>query len=82
MIDAGIHDGDWVIIEEGTKLHKSKVHVILIDNRDITLKYVEKINSKEIKLIPANKKFKDMIYPNEESLFRICSWTSKNILDE
>ena len=65
MIDAGIHDGDWVIIEEGIKLHKSKVHVILIDNQDITLKYVEKINSKEIKLIPANKKFKDMIYPNE-----------------
>ena len=65
MIDAGIHDGDWVIIEEGVKLYKSKVHVILIDNQDVTLKYVEKINSKEIKLIPANKKFKDMIYPSE-----------------
>ena len=65
MVDAGIHDGDWVIIEEGVKLYKSKVHVILIDNQDVTLKYVEKINSKEIKLIPANKKFKDMIYPNE-----------------
>ena len=63
MIDAGIHDKDWVIIEEGTRLYKSKVHVVLIDNQDVTLKYVEKINSREIKLIPANKKFKDTIYP-------------------
>ena len=62
MIDAGINDRDWVIIEEGTRLYQSKVHVVLIDNQDVTLKYVEKINSKEIKLIPANKKFKDTIY--------------------
>ena len=62
MIDAGINDRDWVIIEEGTRLYQSKVHVVLIDNQDVTLKYVEKINSKEIKLIPANKKFKDAIY--------------------
>ena len=65
MIDAGIHDGDWVIVEEGTKPHKSKVHVILIDNQDVTLKFVEKINSKEIKLIPANKRFKEIIYSVE-----------------
>ena len=62
MIDAGINDRDWVIIEEDTRLYQSKVHVVLIDNQDVTLKYVEKINSKEIKLIPANKKFKDTIY--------------------
>ena len=65
MIDAGIHDGDWVIIEEGTKVYKSKVHVVLIDNQDVTLKFVEKINTSEIKLIPANKKFKETIYPFE-----------------
>ncbi len=56
---------EHIKFEEGVKLYKSKVHVILIDNQDVTLKYVEKINSKEIKLIPANKKFKDMVYPNE-----------------
>ena len=65
MIDAGIHDGDWVIIEEGAKVYKSKVHVVLIDNQDVTLKFVEKINTSEIKLIPANKKFKETIYPFE-----------------
>ena len=65
MIDAGICDGDWVIVEEGTKPYKSKVHVILIDNQDVTLKFIEKINSKEIKLIPANKKFKETVYSIE-----------------
>ena len=65
MIDAGINDGDWVIIEENNKVYKSKVHVILIDNQDVTLKYIEKINSDEIKHIPANSKFKETIYPIE-----------------
>ena len=65
MIDAGINDGDWVIIEESNKACKSKVHVVLIDNQDVTLKYIEKINSDKIKLIPANNKFKEIIYPIE-----------------
>jgi repressor LexA len=65
MIDAGINDGDWVIIEESKKFYKSKVHVILIDNQDVTLKYIEKVSSGEIKLIPANKTYKETIYPVE-----------------
>jgi len=65
MIDAGINDGDWVIIEESKKFYKSKVHVILIDNQDVTLKYIEKTSPGEIKLIPANKKYKETIYPVE-----------------
>ena len=70
MIDAGINDGDWVIIEENNKVYKSKVHVILIDNQDVTLKYIEKINSDEIKLIPANSKFKETIYPIERTQYK------------
>ena len=62
MINAGIHDGDWVIIEENTKFCKSKVHVILIDNQDVTLKYIEKVHTEEVKLIPANHKYKEAIY--------------------
>ena len=65
MIDAGIYDGDWIIIEESSKFYKSKVHVILIDNQDVTLKYVEKINQKEVKLVPANDKYQEIIYPVE-----------------
>tara|TARA_Y100000768_G_scaffold385192_1_gene370798 strand:- start:15914 stop:16501 length:588 start_codon:yes stop_codon:yes gene_type:complete len=65
MINAGIYDGDWVIIEENTKFNRSKVHVVLIDNQDVTLKYIEKINQKEVKLIPANNKYKEIIYSIE-----------------
>tara|TARA_B100001057_G_scaffold44511_1_gene39725 strand:- start:458 stop:1060 length:603 start_codon:yes stop_codon:yes gene_type:complete len=65
MINAGIYDGDWVIIEENTKYNKSKVHVVLIDNQDVTLKYLEKVNQKEVKLIPANNKYKEITYPIE-----------------
>jgi SOS-response transcriptional repressor LexA len=41
------------------------VHVILIDNQDVTLKYIEKVSAGEIKLIPANKTYKETIYPVE-----------------
>ena len=46
------------------------MHVILIDNQDVTLKYIEKINSGQIKLIPANKRFKEVIYPVERILIQ------------
>ena len=70
MIDAGINDGDWVIIEESKKFYKSKVHVILVDNQDVTLKYIEKVSPDEIKLIPANKEYKEKIYPVERILIQ------------
>ena len=70
MIDAGINDGDWVIIEESKKFYKSKVHVILVDNQDVTLKYIEKVSPEEIKLIPANKEYKEKIYPIERILIQ------------
>lgn len=62
MIEAGIFDGDWVIVEESSRIHPSKAHVILIDNQDVTLKFVKKNSSKEVKLIPANKKYTEKIY--------------------
>ena len=70
MIDACINDGDWVIIEESKKFYKSKVHVILVDNQDVTLKYIEKVSPEEIKLIPANKEYKEKIYPVERILIQ------------
>ncbi len=70
MVDAGINDGDWVIIEESKKFYKSKVHVILIDNQDVTLKYIEKVSPEEIKLIPANRAYKEKIYSVERILIQ------------
>ena len=62
MIDAGIHDGDWVIVEKTNRISKSKVVVILIDNQDVTLKYYKLLNKDVVELIPANKKFNSIKY--------------------
>jgi repressor LexA len=62
MIEAGINDGDWVIVEKKNKIPKSKVAVILIDNQDVTLKYYKLLNKNTVELIPANKKFNTMEY--------------------
>ena len=62
MIEAGIYDGDWVIVEKKNKIPKSKIAVILIDNQDVTLKYYKLLNKNTVELIPANKKFNSMEY--------------------
>lgn len=62
MIEAGINDGDWVIVEKKNKIPKFKVGVILIDNQDVTLKYYKLLNKNTVELIPANKKFNTMEY--------------------
>ena len=62
MIEAGIYDGDWVIVEKKNKISKSKIAVILIDNQDVTLKYYKLLNKNTVELIPANKKFNSMEY--------------------
>ena len=62
MIEAGINDGDWVIVEKQNKPIASKIMVILIDNQDVTLKYVKQINPETVKLIPANKDLSSKLY--------------------
>ena len=62
MIDAGINDGDWVILEKGNKIIESKVLAVLIDNQDVTLKHIKQINKNTIELIPANKNMKSKMY--------------------
>ena len=62
MIEAGINDGDWVIVEKQNKPIASKIMVILIDNQDVTLKYVKQINPETVKLIPANKNLSSKPY--------------------
>ena len=62
MIDAGINDGDWVIIEKKDKVIKSKVLAILIDNQEVTLKFAKKIDKNLIQLIPANKNMRPKNY--------------------
>jgi repressor LexA len=61
MIDAGILEGDLVLVERGRVPRRGDIILALVDN-EYTLKYLDTEKGKPV-LIPANKKFKK-IYPN------------------
>ena len=42
MIDAGINDGDTVIIKKSSTADNGQIAVVLIDNQEATLKELEK----------------------------------------
>ena len=62
MVEAGINDGDWVIVEKQNKPVSSKIMVILIDNQDVTLKYIKQVNAEAVTLLPANKDLAPQTY--------------------
>ena len=61
MIDDGILDGDYVIIEQASSARNGDIIVALVDNENATLKrfYNEK---NKIRLQPANKTMKPMMF--------------------
>jgi SOS-response transcriptional repressor LexA len=66
MKDAGIFDGDLVVVERGREPLKGDIVVAQIDDSEFTLKYFNIERGKPV-LIPANKKFKK-IYPDPDRL--------------
>ena len=62
MIDAGIKDGDMVIVERRATYKEGQIVVAMIDG-EYTMKYLRKQNEKYF-LEPANKKYQP-IYPSE-----------------
>ncbi|MCK5394901.1 MAG: transcriptional repressor LexA [Gammaproteobacteria bacterium] len=70
MIEAGIMDGDTVIIEFRETANDGDIVVALIDETETTLKRFKRSHrGRYIKLIPANKDMEEMIY--EASRVRI-----------
>lgn len=65
MKDAGIMEGDLVLVERGKSPRRGDIVLALVDN-EYTLKYLETENGKPV-LVPANKAFKK-IYPNPNTL--------------
>lgn len=65
MIDAGILEGDLVLVERGKIPKRGDIVLALVDH-EYTLKYLETEKGLPI-LVPANKKFKK-IYPNPNTL--------------
>ena len=62
MIDAGILDGDTVIIRKSETAETGEIVVALIDNAEVTLKRLRR-RGKSIALEPANTSFETRIFP-------------------
>jgi repressor LexA len=62
MIEAGIMDGDRVIIRKCDNADNGAIVVALIEGNEATLKYLEK-RGDQVALIPANKNYETRLYP-------------------
>ncbi len=70
MIDAGIHDQDWVIIRSQNNAENGQIAVVLIDQIETTLKYLYQHNDGYIELRPANRSLKAIKYRAEKILIQ------------
>ena len=61
MIDAGIFDGDTVIIQRTNRSENGTIVVALVDNEEATLKYIHKKGDK-VALEPANAAYETRIF--------------------
>ena len=61
MIEEGIYDGDWVIIEQRCHARNGEIVVALVDKSEATLKFIEQYPHETL-LIPANSSMQAMRY--------------------
>lgn len=61
MIEAGIHDGDTVIIQRTDRANDGDIVVALVDGVEVTLKRLKRAGQ-HIHLIPENRHYKTQIY--------------------
>lgn len=71
MINAGIHDGDWVIVHSQSTAENKEIVAALIDG-EATVKYLEKKNN-SIRLLPANPSYSPIEDPNITILGKVIS---------
>ena len=65
MIDAGILDGDTVIIRRGETAENGQIVVALVDENEVTLKRLRR-RGNSIALEPANRNFETRILPPDK----------------
>ncbi|MDC9727722.1 MAG: transcriptional repressor LexA [Methyloprofundus sp.] len=65
MIDEGIFDGDWVVIEQRSEARNGEIVVALIDKSEATLKFIEQYPHETL-LIPANSSMAAMPFLPEQ----------------
>jgi repressor LexA len=62
MVDAGILDGDTVIIRKGDKAETGQIIVALVDETEVTLKRIRK-RGNSVALEPANARYETRLLP-------------------
>jgi repressor LexA len=65
MMEEGIFDGDWVIIEQRSYARNGEIVVALVNKMEATLKYIEQYPH-EILLVPANSQIPTLRYKPEQ----------------
>lgn len=80
MVDAGISDGDIVVIDRALEPSHGDIVVAFI-NGEFTIKYLDTAHRDEgfILLVPANKKYEPIKVYNDDSLviWGVVAWTIK-----
>lgn len=71
MIDAGIHDGDYVFVKKQIEARKGEIIIALVGD-EATCKYYYP-ESDHIRLVPANETMRDIIIPKSD-------WRSTHVL--
>ncbi len=61
MVDAGIHDGDTVVIQRCDTADNGSIVVALVDNSEVTLKRLRR-KGHSVALEPANKAYETRIF--------------------
>ncbi len=64
MIEAGILDGDYVVIRYSDVARDGDIVVALIDDGEATLKRFRR-NGRQIELLPENRELTPLVYPAE-----------------
>jgi repressor LexA len=62
MMEAGILDGDWVVIEQRVAARNGEIVVALVNHNEVTLKIIQQTIAK-ITLHPANATMSPQVYP-------------------
>ena len=73
MINAGIHDGDIVVIDKGVEPKNGDIGAFMINETEATVKYLDTISGKKY-LIPANKNFENFeVKENTQPIGKVVS---------
>lgn len=65
MIEDGIHDGDYIVVEKKETANRGQTVVAMIDGEHATVKRYDPRSAKEIRLIPANAAMETMVYSQD-----------------